>query len=305
MEKASPSPPNTKTWRSGRVSEMPLAKGRARPWMKCAPWACTKYGKRLEQPMPATVVIFSCHILRFSINLKYSASTEKSPQPGHHVGWSAAISFFVSPLRSSGAGTETIFPATRFGVSVKVSLIKIRLKFVHSGGDVALRAFEDFFHFKGEAVGFVDAANFRVAIARAQQLSELAKTVKSFVVHFHDEHVIETGENVFQAVRQRIDVADVNRRNTVTISAGAINGFLDRTFGRTPADEQNISFGRAVNFRHRQSRAKRLQFLAAFRSHLHMQFWRASRMTKFIVLQAGDNRIFSALNPRARRDMMR
>ena len=29
---------------------------------------------------------FSCHSLRFSISLKYSASTEKSPQPGHHVG---------------------------------------------------------------------------------------------------------------------------------------------------------------------------------------------------------------------------
>ena len=59
MEKASPSPPKTKTCRSGRESEMPLAKGRARPWMKCAPCACTKYGKRDEQPMPATVVIFS------------------------------------------------------------------------------------------------------------------------------------------------------------------------------------------------------------------------------------------------------
>jgi hypothetical protein len=54
--------------------------------------------------MPAMVVIFSCHSLRFSISLKYSASTEKSPQPGHHVGWSAAISFLVRPLRSAGGG---------------------------------------------------------------------------------------------------------------------------------------------------------------------------------------------------------
>ena len=36
--------------------------------------------------MPATVVIFSCHIFRFSMSLKYSARTEKSPQPGHQVG---------------------------------------------------------------------------------------------------------------------------------------------------------------------------------------------------------------------------
>src|SRR5580692_12675023 len=123
MENASPSPPNTNTCRSGRVSEMPLANGSARPWMKCAPCACTKYGNRLEQPMPATVVIFSCHILRFSISLKYSASTEKSPQPGHHVGWSAAISFLVRPLRSPladcvGALTTAMLPALRSGISV-------------------------------------------------------------------------------------------------------------------------------------------------------------------------------------------
>ena len=44
--------------------------------------------------MPATVVIFSCHILRFSISLKYSASTEKSPQPGHQVGMVGGDFFF-------------------------------------------------------------------------------------------------------------------------------------------------------------------------------------------------------------------
>src|SRR5450756_1680772 len=95
--------------------------------MKCAPWACTKYGNRLEQPMPAIVVIFSCHILRFSISLKYSASTEKSPQPGHHVGWSAAISFLVSPLRSPSGGVVVLTAGT--GLAIKVSLIIVwRLK---------------------------------------------------------------------------------------------------------------------------------------------------------------------------------
>src|SRR5205809_7062058 len=64
--------------------------------------------------MPATVVTFSCHIFRFSISLKYSASTEKSPQPGHQVGWSAASSFFVNPLRSEAgnAGALGGFTAT-------------------------------------------------------------------------------------------------------------------------------------------------------------------------------------------------
>src|SRR5208282_156899 len=83
--------------------------------------------------MPAMVVIFSCHIFRFSISLKYSASTEKSPQPGHHVGWSAAISFFVRPLRSSVAGgggvaTAARLPA-RIGVSVKVSFMLMIRRF--------------------------------------------------------------------------------------------------------------------------------------------------------------------------------
>src|SRR5271170_2942755 len=72
--------------------------------------------------MPATVVIFSCQILRFSINLKYSASTEKSPQPGHHVGWSAASSFLVRPLRSVEGGALTT--AVAADCSVKVWLIK-------------------------------------------------------------------------------------------------------------------------------------------------------------------------------------
>src|SRR5271154_4646978 len=85
--------------------------------------------------MPATVVIFSCHILRFSISLKYSASTEKSPQPGHHVGWSAAISFLVRPLRSSmggtmGALTTAMLPALRSGISVVRVLMVLRNYFL-------------------------------------------------------------------------------------------------------------------------------------------------------------------------------
>src|ERR1041384_3064499 len=68
--------------------------------------------------MPAMVVIFSCQSLRFSMSLKYSASTEKSPQPGHHVGWSAASSFFVRPLRSGSVGGETtVMLPPRVGIS--------------------------------------------------------------------------------------------------------------------------------------------------------------------------------------------
>src|ERR1700746_3563047 len=58
--------------------------------------------------MPEIVVILSCHSLRFSINLKYKARTEKSPQPGHQVGWSAAISFLLSGLGPAGAAGAAI-----------------------------------------------------------------------------------------------------------------------------------------------------------------------------------------------------
>src|SRR5271155_1956182 len=114
--------------------------------------------------MPATVVIFSCQILRFSISLKYSASTEKSPQPGHHVGWSAAISFLVRPLRSPladcvGALTTAMLPALRSGSSVVRVLMVLRKLFFVAGQHTC--AVEDFLHLPRQAVGFIDAANFR------------------------------------------------------------------------------------------------------------------------------------------------
>ena len=39
--------------------------------------------------------------------------------------------------------------------------------------------------------------------------------------------------------------------------------------------------------------------------HLQVQFRRAGRMAEFIVFKAGDDGIFPALNPRARRDVAR
>ncbi len=58
--------------------------------------------------MPATQTIFSCGIWSFSTTLKNDASTAKSPQAGHQVGWSALscflVSFSVEVLMGSGAG---------------------------------------------------------------------------------------------------------------------------------------------------------------------------------------------------------
>ena len=92
---------------------------------------------------------------------------------------------------------------------------KILIKFFQSGGNIRLRTFKNFFHLERQAVGLVDAADFWIAITRTQQLAKLTEAVKSFVIHFHHEHMVETGENIFQTVRQRIDVANVNGRNSV------------------------------------------------------------------------------------------
>src|SRR5580704_10044445 len=134
--------------------------------------------------MPATVVIFSCTNLRFSISLKYSARTEKSPQPGHHVGWSAAISFLVRPLRSLlvagvGAGAGAMLPP-RAGISVMDELINYALKllFAQPRGDVGVGLFDDFFDLESQSVGFVDAADLRIAVSGAQQARKLAVAVE-------------------------------------------------------------------------------------------------------------------------------
>src|ERR1017187_6416554 len=103
--------------------------------------------------MPEIVVIFSCHSLRFSISLKYSASTEKSPQPGHHVGWSATISLRVRPGRSPVAGFGALMVTTGFSVKVWLIIFSCLKLFLRFG----FYEFDDFLHLPGEPVGLVDA----------------------------------------------------------------------------------------------------------------------------------------------------
>ena len=85
------------------------------------------------------------------MSLKYSASTEKSPQPGHHVGLSAASSFFVSGFRSSGSAMALLIMVVLFKLSVLGGL-----KFF-------LHTFKDVAYTPSEAVGLIDALNLGVA----------------------------------------------------------------------------------------------------------------------------------------------
>src|SRR5665213_4012990 len=132
---------------------------------------------------------------------------EKSPQPGHHVGWSAETSFFVRGLRSAGGSGA---------VRMVDSLINnLKSKFADGGGDVGFGAFQNFAHTPGQAVGFGQAADFWVAITGAQQTAKLAVTVEAFVVHFDDDDMIKTGENIFQPRRQWADMADMHAGHAV------------------------------------------------------------------------------------------
>jgi len=96
----------------------------------------------------------------------------------------------------------------------------------------------------------------------------------------------ETGENIFQSIRQRIDVAQMDGGNTVARGARAVHGFTDRALGGTPADEQHAAFGRAIDFRQRQGSGEGLQFLAALGGHGHVQFRRAGGMAELVVFEA-------------------
>src|SRR5881409_2394466 len=108
---------------------------------------------------------------------------------------------------------------------------------------------------------------------------------------------METGEDVFEAVGERIDMADVQPGDAVARAARAVHGFADWTLGRTPAHEQYITLRRAVDSWRGQCRGQRLQFHPPFRRHLHVQLWRTGRVTQLVVFEAGGDRILAARDP--------
>src|SRR5260370_36828534 len=82
--------------------------------------------------------------------------------------------------------------------------------------------------------------------------------------------------------------------NAVAGGAGAVHRFLDGTLGGTPADEEHIALGRAVNGRRGKSGGKRLQFFATLGGHFHVQVGRAGGVAQFVVLWAGGDGRFAA-----------
>src|SRR5277367_963041 len=61
-------------------------------------------------------------------------------------------------------------------------------------------AVENFLNFPRQSVGFVDAANFRIAITRAEQRSKLAVAINALVVQLDNKNVMEALENFLKSV---------------------------------------------------------------------------------------------------------
>ena len=70
-------------------------------------------------------------------------------------------------------------------------------------------AFQNFFHAVGETVGLGHALDLRFAITRAQNGGELAESVNALVVHLDDDDALEVLEDFIEAVRQRMNVAQM------------------------------------------------------------------------------------------------
>src|SRR5438046_9376699 len=80
---------------------------------------------------------------------------------------------------------------------------------------------------------------------------------------------------------------------------------VDRTVSRSPTDKQGVAFLVAVNFRHRNFFGEFPQFIAAFRSHRHVQLRAAGGMAHLVVFESADERIFPVKDARAGRDVLR
>ena len=87
----------------------------------------------------------------------------------------------------------------------------------------------------------------------------------------------------------------------LAVLARAFHRVVDRAVGRAPADEKDVAFLVAVNFRHRNFLGELLEFVAALRGHGHVQLRAAGGVAHLVVLEAGDERIFSVEHRRAGR----
>ena len=92
-------------------------------------------------------------------------------------------------------------------------------------------AAENFLHSISETIGFGHALDFRLAKTRAQNRRELAEAVDALVVHLDHDDALEFREDFLEPVRQRMNVAQMNRADFFANAAGALRRIVDRPVG--------------------------------------------------------------------------
>src|ERR1700720_3494365 len=93
-----------------------------------------------------------------------------------------------------------------------------------------------------------------------------------------------------------MNVAQMNRTYFFSVIARLFHRVVDRAISRSPADQENVAFFVAINFRNRNFLSEFAQLIATLRRHHHVQFRTARGMTHFVVLEARQKRIFAVEN---------
>ena len=171
-------------------------------------------------------------------------------------------------------------------------------------GETFENAFENLFHPESETVSLGGAFDFRFAETRPENGRKLAEAVEALVVHLDDHNAFEPGEDFFEADRQGMDVPQMQRANFLAMCSRQLGRVVDGPVSGTPADEEDVPFGVAVNFRDWNFFGELAEFVAALGRHRHMHLGAAGGMAHLVVLEAGDERIFPIENRGAGRDVL-
>ena len=107
-----------------------------------------------------------------------------------------------------------------------------------------------------------------------------------------------------EAVRQRMEMAEMERGDLLAMFAAKLHGVVDRAVGGTPADEERVAFLVAEHFRDGQFLGELAEFVAALGGHGHVQLRAAGRVAHLVVLEAGHERVFAVENAGAGRDVL-
>src|SRR4030095_7721834 len=89
-------------------------------------------------------------------------------------------------------------------------------------------AIQNFFYPEGKTVGLGDALDFWFAVASPQNSGELAETIKALVVHLDRDNTLEFRPDFFKTIRQRMDVAQVERRDFFALFSRHFHRVMDR-----------------------------------------------------------------------------